>query len=430
METVMDPEIQALREEIQKKTGKTPEERYEEKERRIQQATNLEKPDRVPIIIMADPSDFTDVPRSAAYYDPIAFKKASIQVTLDFDADVGSSGLPTSGRALELLDVRSRRWPGGPLPPDYEYQFVEGEYMKANEYDIFFKDPTDFMLRYYLPRMYGVAEPLAKLPYLGYSFNFLEGITTMFDSPEFADMARRLSEAGREMKKFRELIGNTAEEMAQLGYPAFSHFGPAGGAPFDTVSSFLRGMQGAMTDMFRQPENLIKLCNVIQDQRLAMAQPADLTARGHQKRLGMPLWRGDTSFMSQKQFEKFYWPGLKKQIVTLAELGYIPIPVFEDEFGDRLECLLELPKARVIALVDYTDVFKLSKMLKGHLCVMGGGPLSHKKCSIQEVEDYNKRLIDECAVDGGFILSLRLPVDEKKEDVQAMIQRLKEYAAY
>jgi hypothetical protein len=61
---------------------------------------------------------------------------------------------------------------------------------------------------------------------------------------------------------------------------------------------------------------------------------------------------------------------------------------------------------------------------------MGGGPLSHKKCSIQEVEDYNKRLIDECAVDGGFILSLRLPVDEKKEDIQAMIQRLKEYARY
>jgi hypothetical protein len=426
----VDPEIQALREQVQKNTGKTPEELYEEKEKRIQQAINLEKPDRVPIIIMADPSDYTDVPRSAAYYDPVAFKRAARQITLDFDADVGNSGLPMSGRALELLDVKSRLWPGGPLPENCEYQFIEGEYMKGDEYDLFFKDPTDFMLRYYLPRMYGVAEPLARLPYLGYSFNFLEGISAMFDSPEFIDMARRLAEAGREMKKFRELVGDTAEEMAQLGYPAFSHFGPAGGAPYDTVSSFLRGMYGTMTDMYRQPENLLKLCDVIQEQRLSMAKPAEPTARGHQKRLGMPLWRGDKTFMSQKHFEKFYWPGLKKQIVTLAELGYIPIPVFEDEFGDRLECLLELQKAKVLALVDYTDVFQISKTLKGHLCVMGGGPLSHKKCSIQEVEDYNKRLIDECAVDGGFILSLRLPVDEKKEDIQAMIQRLKEYARY
>jgi hypothetical protein len=427
---IIDPEIQVLREEIQRKTGKTPEVLYEEREKRIRDSINLKKPDRVPIIVMGDPSDYTDVPRSAAYYDPVAFKKASRQITLDFDADTGNSGLPTSGYALELLDVKSRLWPGGPLPANYEYQFVEGEYMKADEYELIFSDPTDFMLRYYLPRMYGLLSPLKKLPYLGYSLNNLEGLTMMFDSPEFEEMGRKLAKAGREMKRFRDLIGDTTEEMAQLGYPAFSHFGPAGGAPFDTVSSFLRGMQGSMIDMYRQPDNLIKLCDVIQEKRLATAQPADPTTRGNPKRLGMPLWRGDKSFMSQKHFEKFYWPGLKKQMVELIKLGYVPIPVFEDEFGERLECLLELPKAKIIALVDYTDVFKVTKFLKGHLCVMGGGPLSHKLCSIKEVEDYNKRLIDECARDGGFILSLRLPVGPKKKDLQAMIERLKEYAKY
>ncbi|UCC17405.1 MAG: hypothetical protein JSU58_02350 [Dehalococcoidales bacterium] len=428
--TTIDPEIQALREKIQKETGSSPEDLYEEREKRIRQAINLEKPDRVPITIMGDPSDYTDVPRSAAYYDPIAFKKACRQITLDFQGDTGNSGLPTSGNALELLDVKSRLWPGGPLPPDYELQFVEGEYMKEDEYELFFKDPTDFMLRYYLPRIYGVLAPLTKMPYLGYSFNYIEGITTMFDSPEWTEMATKLVQAGREMKKFRELIGNTAEEMAQLGFPAFSHFGPAGGAPYDTVSSFLRGCYGTMTDMYRQPDNLLKLCDMIQTQRLSLAKPADPTTRGNPKRLGMPLWRGDASFMSQKHFERFYWPGLKKQLVELSKLGYVPIPVFEDYFGDRLECLLELEKASIVALVDYTDVFEISKLLRGHLCVMGGGPLSHRLASIQEVEDYNKRLIDECAPDGGFILSLRLPVGQRKEDIQAMIQRLKEYATY
>ncbi len=428
--TTTGPEIQVLREEIQKETGKTPEELYEEREKRIRQAIYLEKPDRVPIIIMADPSDYTDTPRSAAYYDPIGFKNACRQVTLDFDGDTGNAGLPTSGKALELLDVKTRAWPGGPLAPDVEYQFIEGEHMKEDEYEIFFRDPTDFMLRYYLPRVYGVLSPLSKLPYLGYSFNFMEGLTALFDSPEWEEMAAKLKKAGQEMKKFRELIGNTTEEMAQLGYPAFSHFGPAGGAPFDTVSSFMRGMHGAMMDMYRQPENLLKLCDMIQTQRLSLAQPADPTTRGNPKRLGMPLWRGDASFMSQKHFERFYWPGLKKQLVELSKLGYVPIPVFEDYFGNRLECLLELEKASIIALVDYTDVFEISKLLRGHLCVMGGGPLSHKVSSIQEVEDYNKRVIDECAPDGGFILSLRLPVGQKKEDVQAMIRRLKEYAKY
>src|SRR4030042_2297076 len=364
--TTIDPEIQALREEIQKKTGKTPENLYEEREKRIRQAIFLEKPDRVPIIIMADPSDYTDIPRSAAYYDPIGFKKACRQVALDFEGDTGNAGLPTSGIALELLDVKSRLWPGGPLPPDYELEFVEGEYMKAHEYDLFFKDPTDFMLRYYLPRIYGVLAPLTRMPYLGYSFNYIEGITSMFDSPEWQEMATKLIKAGREMKKFRELIGNTTEEMAQLGFPAFSHFGPAGGAPYDTVSSFLRGCYGTMTDMYRQPENLLKLCDMIQTQRLSLAQPADPTTRGNPKRLGMPLWRGDASFMSQKHFERFYWPGLKKQLVELSNLGYVPIPVFEDYFGRRLECLLELEKASIIALVDYTDVFEISNLLRGN----------------------------------------------------------------
>ena len=32
------------------------------------------------------------------------------------------------------------------------YQFVEGEYMKLEEYEDFFRDPSDFWLRIYLPR--------------------------------------------------------------------------------------------------------------------------------------------------------------------------------------------------------------------------------------------------------------------------------------
>ena len=111
--TTIDPDIQTLQEGIQKETGKSPEDLYEEREKRIRQAIYLEKPDRVPFIIMADPSDYLDVPRSAAYYDPIAFKNACRQLTLDFDGDTGNAGLPTSGRALELLDVKTRAWPGG-----------------------------------------------------------------------------------------------------------------------------------------------------------------------------------------------------------------------------------------------------------------------------------------------------------------------------
>ena len=171
-------EQQRIKDEIERKHGKTTEQLYEEREKRVRDAVELKVPDRIPLFINADPSNFTDIQRSAAYYDPIGYKRAMRQVNVDFEPDVCTTGLPTSGTALEALGVTNRLWPGGPLPPDYEYQFIEGEYMKEDEYDIFLSDPTDFMIRYYLPRMYGAMQPLSQLPPLGTIMTGFEGITT------------------------------------------------------------------------------------------------------------------------------------------------------------------------------------------------------------------------------------------------------------
>jgi hypothetical protein len=35
------------------------------------------------------------------------------------------------------------------------YQYAEGEYMTADEYDEFIFDPSDFMLRKWAPRQFG-----------------------------------------------------------------------------------------------------------------------------------------------------------------------------------------------------------------------------------------------------------------------------------
>jgi hypothetical protein len=54
------------------------------------------------------------------------------QSTLDFEPDLSQAGFASSGPTMEALDVKNKLWPGGPLPPDYEYQFIEGEYMKED----------------------------------------------------------------------------------------------------------------------------------------------------------------------------------------------------------------------------------------------------------------------------------------------------------
>ena len=313
-------EQKRIKEEIEKKYGKSTEELYKEREKRNRDTVELRIPDRIPISLNVDPSRYTSAQRSSAYYDPIGWKRAVREVTVAFEPDMCNAGLPTSGPALETLGVTNRLYPGWTLPPDYEYQFLEVEFLKEDEYDIFLSDPTDFMLRYYFPRMYSNLAHLADLPPLGTILSGFEGVTTYFARPEFVQMAQTLHKAGQQMQQFRDTIGDGYEDLAYLGFPPFTQLGISGigGAPFDTVSSFLRGMKGSMLDMYRRPEKLLAACNLILDHRISLAVPAAPEQRG--RRIGMPLWRGDKSFMSDEQFKKFYWPGLKRAMMATIDL--------------------------------------------------------------------------------------------------------------
>lgn len=421
-----------IKAKIEKKHKKTTEELFAEREKRVRDVTDLRVPDRIPISVNADPANYTKIQRSAAYYDPIGWKRATREVTVEFEPDMCNAGLPTSGMALEILGVTNRLWPGGPLPPNYEYQIEEKEFMKEDEYDIFLNDPTDFMIRYFMPRMYTSMAPLAKLPPMGTILSGFETVIPMFNTPEFKKVGKALAKASKEMSEFRKTIGDAYGELAELGFPPFSQLGigGVGGAPFDTVSSYLRGMKGSMMDMFRQPEKLIQACDLILDRRIANAKPAAPEQRKNPLRVGMPLWRGDKVFMSEKQFEKFYWPGLKRALQAVIDLGYTPIPFFEAEFGDRLEHLLELPKGKIIASVEEVDAVKARDILKGHTCVLTRGPFSLEKSTPQEVAAFYKGAFDRYGKGGGLIFNIRLPDEASITDIKKMLAEIKDYCTY
>jgi hypothetical protein len=421
-----------LKRQIEERTGKTVEQLYAERAKRVRDVIELREPDRVPFSFFVEPHTYAGIPKSAAYYDPITFKRTMRKIAVDLEPDMCEAGLPFSGAAMTELDVQNRIWPGGPKPPDFEYQFVEREYMKADEYDMFLNDPSGFMIRRYLPRVYGALMPLAKLPPLDSMFMGLEGLTPLFASPEFLRMAKHLAEAGRHTEEFRKTLGDTYEDLAQLGFPPFARFvlGGVGGAPFDTISSFLRGMRGSMLDMYRQPDKLLRACEVILERRIAQAIPADPNDRDYPQRVGMPLWRGDLVFMSDAQFKKFYWPGLKKALQTHVDLGYVPVPFFEAKFGDRLECLLELPKGKILPAIEAADAVRAKEILGGHLSLLVHCPNQFKIWSLNQVESFVKALIDKCGKKGGLIIALRMPDKARIEDMQAMLKSIREHGRY
>ena len=56
---------------------------------------------------------------------------------------------------LETIDYRLYAWAGHGVAEDAMYQYIEKEWMVPEEYDHLIDDPTDFMLRVYVPRAVG-----------------------------------------------------------------------------------------------------------------------------------------------------------------------------------------------------------------------------------------------------------------------------------
>jgi len=229
------------------------------------------------------------------------------------------------------------------------------------------------------------------------------------------------------------MMGGIGAIEAQLGYPSQFGFGMGiGGAPFDVISDFLRGMRGAMLDMYRCPDKLLAVCEMVQEWQFARATPAIPDAQGNPPRLFMALHRGSDGFMSKKQFEKFYWPGLKNTLIKAVDLGYIVAPVFEGVWDERLEYLLELPKGKVTFWSERTDIFRAKEVLGDHLCIQGGVPPTLLQAgSTQDVEEHCKKIIKTVGKNGGLLMFPTSAMDfAKPENVKAMVDTIQKYGAY
>ncbi|MBN1189739.1 MAG: hypothetical protein JXA46_08305 [Dehalococcoidales bacterium] len=419
--------LQAWRDEIQNRTGKITEQLFKERDQRVRDSFDLKDTDRIPLWLIAENNPRLGLPPAAAFYDPAAWKEALTREIINFEPDFYMAIMGSSGPSWEALGVTNKLWPGGPLPPDYEYQFVEKENMKVEEYDLFLSDPSDFIVRHFLPRVYNCLAPLSKLPPLSQMYGSFDFITTLFASPEFAEMAKALAKSGRELEKHRSAIGDAQADLASLGFPDMGPGGSVGFVPFDTVSSFFRGMKGSMLDMYRRPDKLIQACDTVLAKQIAAIVPADPEKKGITKRVGIPLWRGDCAFMSDEQFKKFYWPGFKKVLEAAIGNSYIPIPFFEARFGKRLEHLLELPKGKMAAVVEHMDIIPAMEMLGDHVCILGKPPVSLFYSSIQETKDYYRDLMKQLSKKRGLMLRIALPQSAPVEELKKMVEEIRGY---
>lgn len=407
---------------------------YRIRAQRIVDVYDLKEPDRVPVLLPVGnfPYRHYGITLHTAMYDYDQAVRACRKFNEDFGEELEHFAAPwiTPGRVMDLLDYRLYSWPGHRLGMDVpSVQFMEAEYMKDDEYEALMRDPSNFWLRTYLPRVFGALAPLRLFPP---ATDFVEIVNLVqlapLASPEMQSMLQTLMEVGREYGKFMEAMASAGPSGAACGYPA--GFGAFCKAPFDTLGDTLRGTQPILKDMYRRPERLLAALDVVADFTIqsVLASPNI----GNIFMVSYPLHKGADGWMSPKQFETFYWPSLKKVMDAFIGEGLLQHMFAEGGYNSRLESINEFPKGSVCWFFDKTDMVRAKKILGDRCCLQGNLASSLIVTGRpEEVKAECRRLIEEVGAGGGYLLSAgATPEFPKLENLRAIMEAVREYGVY
>ena len=404
---------------------------YTAREKRINDAIALAKPDCVPIALTfaSFEAQYTGTPMIDYLNDVDKHLAANLKTNEDFAPDMASPPM-FFGPMCATLDCKVLKWGGYGLPPTSPYQYVEGEYMTEDEYDHFLFDISDFIVRKYWPRAFGKLNTFGTLPPLNTIINYGGGAFSFmsFGTSEGKATLDALHEAGKKTLAYFGAFMPYAQRLAAAGFPLL--FAPVTSAPFDVLGDTFRGTKGLMLDMYRRPDKVIAACEKLLPIKI---QEAVAVARmTHNPRVFIPLHKGSEGFMNQKQFEKFYWPTFRGLLTGLINEGLNPLVFVEGRYGARLETIKDVPPGKIIYWFEDTDMARAKEVLRDTACIMGNVPASLLVAGTpDQIRAYCKNLIDTAGKDGGFIMSTgSSPEDSKPENMKAMFDATREYGTY
>jgi uroporphyrinogen-III decarboxylase len=279
-----------------------------------------------------------------------------------------------------------------------------------------------------MPRSNGALKGLGKLspitPMVGIPLSYIAD----FANPEVREAYQKLLEAGLETMKWLNTVGKVSHEALVNGLPAI--WGGMSGAPFDMLGDWLRGTHGIMMDMFQRPDKLHEaMAKIVPIAINEVVSTADASACPV---VFMPLHKGTGGFMSNKQFEEFYWPTLKQVMLGFINEGLVPLPFAEGDYEPRLDIIKDMPAGSTVWFFEKMDMAKAKKVLGKVSCIAGNVPVTVMTTGTPE--DVKKRcrdLIKVCAPGGGYILTASAFMDVgDPENLRAMMAAAKEFGKY
>ena len=259
-------------------------------------------------------------------------------------------------------------------------QHLASTHMEADEYDKLINDTENFMINELLPRtatrLQGPYEEKRKAVL------------------EFADhLQKKLWEWSEIERRLKEEYNRPVMAPSVNVYP-----------PLDLIFDYYRGFDGIVKDMRRCPQKLLDACEAVLPflwQGMGIPDGDDVVTPAmppHATMMHIP------TFISPKQFEKFFLPTYSKMINRVFETGGTMIMFLEGVWANKADWLNSLPKNKVFGLVEGDEPFEFKKLVGDNICLIGGMRLQTLKYGTKEacIEEA-KKVIDNMAPGGGYI---------------------------
>lgn len=407
--------------------------KYDDRWERLMATVRLERPDRMLSAMQTFffPATHSGITFKDYMYDYDKNKAAGVKAVTDFEPDLVYPMVPASalGRPLDALGYKQLQWPGQGVGENQPYQYLDREYMSADEYDDFLFDPTGFYLHKYLPRVAGAFEGFDQMPdFPGLYYLRLPGGIRGFANPKVRESFDKIVKAAEEAQVMFSHHVDWCQHVNSLGHPLAN--GVSGVSPYDFIADYFRGATGMMKDLFRHKD---KLKEVLEKATVFLTKSIIATAQAAQHPVVfIPIHWAPDAFMSQKQFQEFWWPPFRKMMLGLIEADLVPMPLWEADCTKRLDVIKDIPAGKCIYWFERTDLVKAYEVLGDVVALRGNlSPSLLTTGKPDEVDAAVKNLVDNIWNKGGSMIldgAFGIPDETPSANVSAMYEAARKYA--
>lgn len=173
--------------------------------------------------------------------------------------------------------------------------------------------------------------------------------------------------------------------------------------PYEHIFNTYRGIKGMSMDLRRRPDEMANLLDILYEPTVSQTLNDAVSGANADCVGDLHIGCIGHSILNPKQFERFYWKYLQKELELLKAANKVMILYSEGSMLRFADYFQELPKGLLLLQVEMDNIFEVRKRLPN--IALAGGMTTDLlgKGTVQQCIDYTKKLVAELGE--GYVMS-------------------------